>query len=95
MMHFVVGTLGFTARSVSVASLQRGWCPRRGMQSLARLSFASGIVVLIAFFGGGAFANRSGGILGIWISVVAGWAWLAALSLRLYRIAPDPNCAPR
>jgi len=51
--------------------------------------------VLVAFFGGGAFANTSGGILGIWISVVAGWAWLATMSLHLYRVAPDPNCAPR
>jgi len=94
MTHFIVGTLGFTALGVSCFVAARAMS-RRGMRSLARLSFASGFVVLIAFFGGGAFANKSGGILGIWISVVAGWAWLATLSLHLYRVAPDPNCAPR
>jgi len=94
MMHFIVGTLGFTALGVSCFVAARAMS-RRGMRRLARLSVASGVLVLVAFFGGGAFANTSGGILGIWISVVAGWAWLATMSLHLYRVAPDPNCAPR
>ena len=94
MMHFIVGTLGFTALGVSCFVAARAMT-RRGMRRLARLSVASGVLVLGAFFGGGAFANTSGGILGIWISVVAGWAWLATMSLHLYRVAPDPNCAPR
>ena len=94
MMHFIVGTLGFTALGVSCFVAARAMS-RRGMPRLARLSVASGVLVLVAFFGGGAFANTSGGILGIWISVVAGWAWLATMSLHLYRVAPDPNCAPR
>lgn len=92
--HFIVGTLGFTALGVSCFVAARAMS-RRGMRSAARLSFVSGLVVLIAFFGGGAFSNQAGGILGIWISIVAGWAWLAAVSLRLYRMTPDPNCAPR
>ena len=94
MTHFIVGTLGFTALGVSCLVAARVMS-RRGARSLARLSFASGVVVLVAFFGGGAFANKSGGILGIWISVVVGWAWLATISLHLYRVAPHPNCAPR
>ena len=94
MTHFIVGTLGFTALGVSCLVAARVMS-RRGTRSLARLSFASGVVVLVAFFGGGAFANKSGGILGIWISVVVGWAWLATMSLHLYRVAPHPNCAPR
>ena len=94
MMHFIAGTLGFTALGVSCFVAARAMS-RRGMPRLARLSVASGVLVLVAFFGGGAFANTSGGVLGIWISVVAGWAWLATMSLHLYRVAPDPNCAPR
>ena len=53
----------------------------------------SGVVVLIAFFGGGALSGKSAaGIAGIWLAVVVGWAWLAAMSVHLYRVAPDPNC---
>jgi uncharacterized protein DUF998 len=91
MMHFIVGTLGFTALGVSCLVAARAMS-RRGERSAARMSLVSGIVVLIAFFGGGAFSSMVGGVIGIWIAVVVGWAWLAAMSLRLYRMAPDPNC---
>jgi hypothetical protein len=94
MLHFIVGALGFTALGISCLVAARAMS-RRGAPSLARLSLTSGVVVLLAFFGGGAFSSSSAGILGIWVAVVAGWAWLAVLSLHLYRAAPDPNCAPR
>jgi hypothetical protein len=93
-VHFVAGTLGFTALAVScffAASVMS----RRNTPSLARLSFLSGLAVLIGFYGGAAFSNNSAGVLGIWLSVVVGWAWLAVMSRHLYRVAPDPNCASR
>ena len=31
-------------------------------------------------------------VLGIWISVVTGWAWLAVLSWHLYRVSPNTHC---
>jgi hypothetical protein len=64
------------------------------MKSLARLSFLAGLAVGLGFFGGMAFSSMSAGIAGIWLSVVVGWAWLALLSLRLYRLGADPARLP-
>jgi hypothetical protein len=88
MLHFVVGALGFTCLGVS-ALLAARMLSRRGESLISRLSLTSGLVVLLGFFGGVVF-----GVLGIWIAVVVGWAWLAMLALHLYRISPDPRCKP-
>lgn len=93
-VHFIAGTLGFTSLAISCLAAART-LPRRGMPSLARFSLLCGVAVLLGFFGGAALAGGSAGILGIWFSVLVGWTWLAVMSLRLYRVAPDPNCAPR
>ena len=93
LVHFVAGSLGFTALAVSCFTTALAMS-RRHPSSLARLSFLSGLAVALGFFGGAAFSSTSAGILGIWLSVVVGWAWLAVLSLHLYRVAPDPNCPP-
>lgn len=89
LVHFAAGGLGFTALGLSGLFAARPLA-RSGARRPAVLSFAAGLVVLATFFGG--FAVSQAGILGIWISVVVGWAWLAGLSLWLYRVAPDPNC---
>lgn len=89
MLHFVFGALGFTCLGVSALVAAR-MLSRRGEPMLSRLSLASGLVVLLGFYGGIAL-----GVVGIWIAVVAGWAWLAMLSLHLYRVSPDPRCSPR
>lgn len=93
MLHFVAGTLGFVCLAIS------GFCAarplsQRGESSLARLSVFSGLSVLIGFFGGFLIPGLAGGTVGIWYAVVVGWAWLLVLSLRLYRLAPSPNCEP-
>lgn len=92
MLHFVFGALGFTCFGVS-ALLAWRMLARRGAdaRSMSRVSFVSGLVVLLGFFGGFALPSP---VVGIWISVVVGWAWLAVLSLYMYRVSPDPNCAP-
>jgi hypothetical membrane protein len=94
MIHFVAGTLGFTSLAISCLLAARAMSHRQS-SALARLSAFSGLAVLLGFFGGAAFSGGSAGIVGIWFSVLVGWAWLAYLSLRLYRAAPDPNCAPQ
>jgi len=93
MVHFVAGTLGFVSLAVSCFLAARVMS-RRGTPSLARLSLFSGLAVVLGFFGGAALGGGPAGIAGIWFSVVVGWAWLAVMSLHLYRAAPDPNCAP-
>jgi len=91
MLHFVVGTLGFVCFAIS------GFCAvhplsRRNEKSVARLSLFSGLAILIGFFGGFFIPGLSSPTAGIWFAVVVGWVWLSALSLRLYRVAPSPNC---
>jgi hypothetical protein len=89
LVHFVAGTLGFTSLAVS-CFFAASAMSRRNTPSLARLSFVCGLAVFLGFFGGAALSS-SGGILGIWFSVLVGWAWLAVLSLHLYRVAPNPG----
>jgi hypothetical protein len=67
---------------------------RRNVPWLARFSLVSGLAIVLGFFAP-MFSSLPVGTLGIWFSVVVGWTWLAVLSLHLYRVAPDPNCAPR
>lgn len=88
LMHFAVGALGFISLGVSCLITARAMS-RFSTPSIARLSLFSGLSVLLGFFGGFALPV---GTLGIWFAVVMGWAWLAVLSLHLYRVAPSPNC---
>lgn len=77
LIHFMVGALVFLLLGLS--GLAAAWTmKRRGATPLALLSLVSGLTVLIGFFGGIVL-----GVLGIWIAVVVGWAWLAVLSRRL------------
>ena len=93
-IHFTAGTLGFVALAVSCFFSARAMS-RRKTPSMARLSVLSGLAVVLGFFGGFLIPGISVGTLGIWFAVAVGWAWLAVMSLHLYRVAPDPNCAPR
>ncbi len=89
ILHFVFGMIGFVSLGISCLLAAR-LMSRRRQPALARVSLVAGLIVLIGFFGGAALGGA--GILGIWISVVVGWAWLAVLSRHLYRVSPDPNC---
>jgi hypothetical protein len=91
LVHLSAGVVGFIALGISGLVAARA-LSRRGVRSLARLSLASGLLVLITFFGGGALSSGPIGILGIWLAVIIGWAWLATISVHLYRTAPDPRC---
>ena len=91
MLHFVVGTLGFVCFAIS------GFCAirplsRRKDRFLMLLSLFSGLSILVGFFGAVLIPGISSPTAGIWFAVVVGWAWLSLLSLKLYRIAPSPNC---
>lgn len=92
MIHFVAGALGFIFLAVSCFLAARAM-RRRSVPSLARLSFLSGVAILLGFFGGPLFQSSVAATLGIWFSVVVGWAWLILVSLHLYRVSPSPRCA--
>src|SRR5262245_50705429 len=81
LVHFAAGGLGFVCLAVSCLLAARVMS-RQGSRGLARLSFVCGLVVLAGFFGGMAIPNSSP-VLGIWIAVIAGWAWLSVVSASL------------
>jgi hypothetical protein len=93
LLHFVVGTLGFVCLAISAFCAARPMS-RRNERTLSRFSVFSGGAVLVGFFGGFFIPGLAGGTVGIWFAVVIGWTWLVLMSRRLYRVAPDPNCAP-
>ena len=65
---------------------------KRGERGLSRFSLLAGFVVFVGFFGGSALSSGVGGVAGIWVAVVMGWAWLAIVSRYYYRASPDPSC---
>jgi hypothetical protein len=85
LLHFAAGGLGFVCLAISCLVATRAFS-RRNERSLARLSLLCGVIILVGFFGGMAVPNSSP-VLGIWIAVVVGWAWLAITSRRLYLTA--------
>ena len=80
LLHFAAGGVGFISLAVSCLVASRAMS-RRGERGLARLSLLSGVVVLVGFFS--VAIPNSSPVLGIWVAVVVGWAWLALLSRRL------------
>ena len=81
LIHFIVGALVFLFLAMS--GLFAAWTMFRWrVARLAWLSLVSGLIVFFGFFGGIVLPM---GIVGIWIAVVIGWAWLAAMSIRLMR----------
>jgi hypothetical protein len=78
LLHFVAGAMGFVSLAISAFCAMR---PLKGRGALSRLSLITGIVVLVGFFAGPFLGGA--GIVGIWIAVVVGWAWLALVSKSL------------
>jgi hypothetical protein len=87
LAHFIAGALGFISLAVSCFFAARAMS-HRNAQLMARLSAFTGLAILLGFFGGFLIPV---GTLGIWFAVVVGWAWLAVLSLHLYRVSPHPR----
>jgi hypothetical protein len=82
-IHLAAGALGFLCLAISCFLAARV-LSRVSIRSLARLSLACGLIVVLGFFGGAVIPNPSP-VLGIWIAVIAGWAWLTISSGYLFR----------
>lgn len=81
LVHFAAGSLGFAFLAISC--FFAAWVMRRrNVSSLALLSLLSGLAIVLGFVGGMVLPI---GILGIWATVVVGWAWLTVMSFRLAR----------
>lgn len=83
-LHFVCGALGFVCLIAATFVFARRFAAQR-QTGLARYSRATGVVFLAGFVGIASGSNNPLIILGFWIAVIAGWAWLAVVSVHLYR----------
>ncbi|MGW2094348.1 DUF998 domain-containing protein [Promicromonospora sukumoe] len=92
ILHLAFGGVGFVSLAVG-ALLLGGWFARRGEGRAAVWSRVAGVVVLVGFVGGVALGPS--GMAGLWLAVVAGFAWLLLASVRLYRTVPHPDVARR
>ena len=90
LVHFGAGAVTFLAMAIACWGAARTMS-KRGERGLSRLSLLAGFVVFFGFFGGGALSGSVGGVAGIWVAVVMGWAWLAIVSRYFYRASPAPS----
>jgi hypothetical membrane protein len=94
MLHLVFGAIGFIALGVA-AIVFSGWCRAVGRRVAGTLSVIAGIVVIVGFLAGGALSQGPVGVLFLWVSVVAGFAWLLSASVLGYQAVGHPVIARR
>ena len=90
LAHLAAGGIGFACLVAASFVLARRFAAesRRGW---ARWSRATGLVVLAGFAGVASGSTSSLAVLGLWTGVVAGWVWLGAVCVHLYRRTPHPT----
>jgi len=84
--HLIAGALGFLALIAGCLVFAR-WFARQGRTGWAVYSAASGVLFLAAFAGIASGSQSAAVVLGFWAGVIIAWAWLAAVSVHLYRTA--------
>ena len=89
LLHMAAGGTGF-ACLVAATLVLGGRFARESRRAWAAYSRATGLVVLAGFLGVAGGSTSSLAVLGLWIGVVAGWAWLAAVTVHLYRRVVEP-----
>ncbi len=89
LLHMAAGGIGFACLVAATVVLGSRFA-RESRRTWAVYSRATGLVVLAGFAGVASGSTSSLAVLGLWIGVVAGWAWLAAVSVHLYRRTPHP-----
>jgi hypothetical protein len=90
LLHMAAGGLGFGCLVVAALGLARRFA-REGRRGWALGSRGTGAVVLLGFLGVASGSTSALAVLGLWIGVVTGWAWVAAVSVHLYRRTPHPT----
>jgi hypothetical protein len=82
--HVVVGGLGFLALVAGCLVMARRFASS-GQRGWAAYSAATGVLFLVAFAGIASGSSAPAVVLGFWVGVVLAWAWVAAVSVHLYR----------
>jgi hypothetical protein len=83
--HLVFGGIGFLALVVACFVLARAY---RARPATAWSSRVAGVVFLLGFLGIASGSASPAVVLGFWVGLLVAWAWLAAVSLDLYRRTP-------
>lgn len=94
ILHLAFGAIGFVGLAVAAIAYAR-WASSRRERGQSWLGVACAIVVLVGFVGGAALAQSPLGVALLWLSVIAGWLWLALASAHLYTVVPHPVIAQR
>lgn len=92
-LHFLVGGIGFLGL-IAAALLFSRLFTRRTRPSWASASAATGVIFLAANVIAGVVSthHEAASNLTLTAGVVLAWAWLAAISIHLYRsLSPDPT----
>jgi uncharacterized protein DUF998 len=84
LMHLVCGGTGFLSLIASCFVFARRFAGQ-SENGWAVYSAITGVVFLAGFVGIAAGSGRGWAILGLWIGVVAAWAWITAMTVRLMR----------
>jgi Protein of unknown function (DUF998) len=90
LLHVVIGAIGFACLVAACFVLAHRFA-RRGQAGWAWHSRVTGLVFLAGFVGIASGSGSPAVVLGFWFAVVVAWAWLAALSVHLYRATPAPT----
>jgi hypothetical protein len=94
ILHLAFGAVGFVALALAAFTLGR-WYARNDEPRLAAGSRISAWIILAGFVIGAALAAQTAGVVALWISVVVGWAWFAAVSIDMYKRVPHPLVGKR
>lgn len=94
VLHLLAGGVGFVCLAAAAFAYGR-WASKRGETAQSRVGAGCGLVIAVGFLGGAALAASPVGVGLLWLAVLAGWAWLASASIRLYTLVPHPVLAER
>ena len=83
--HLVFGGIGFLCLVAGALVLARHYADRPAMAWFSR---ATGVLFLVAFAGIASGSASPAVVLGFWVGVLLVWAWIAVVSLDLYRRTP-------
>jgi Protein of unknown function (DUF998) len=86
LAHFAVAGIGF-ACLVAACFVIAAWFARHGMGSWAWFSRVTGGLFAVSFLALSAGSGGAAAILAFTAAVVLVWAWLSAVSVKLYRAA--------
>jgi hypothetical protein len=83
LLHLVAGGLGFLCLIAACFALARRF--GRGWAVYSRVT---GVLFGLSFLGIASGSTSAAVVLGFWLGIILAWAWLAAVSVRLYRATP-------